>query len=248
MIENSRGRIPGRMSHIRRYGVSVCGRYVIAQDVDAYARFFGVDEIRTEMLAANYNVAPTDSVYAVVDHESRKVLGAFRWGLITFWAESPTGGRINARAESVAERAMFRDSFARRRCIIPADGFYEWQQLERGKLPHYIYLRDGSPMAFAGLWSTWRDPDTGNRIRSCAIITTKAPPSLAPIHGRIPVMLDATVWDDWLDRTLIDPDRARSLIKPVPETAITEHPVSTLVNDVRNNLPACVAPLPDRSP
>src|SRR3990172_4563609 len=207
MIENSRGRIPGRMSHIRRYGVSVCGRYVIAQDVDAYARFFGVDEIRTEMLAANYNVAPTDSV---------------------------------------AERAMFRDSFARRRCIIPADGFYEWQQLERGKLPHYIYLRDGSPMAFAGLWSTWRDPDTGNHIRSCAIITTKAPPSLAPIHGRIPVMLDATVWDDWLDRTLIDPDRARSLIKPVPETAITEHPVSTLVNDVRNNLPACVAPLPDR--
>lgn len=236
------------MSQVRRYGLRMCGRYVIAQDVDAYARFFGVSEIRAEMLVANYNVAPTDSVYAVVDHEERRLLGTFRWGLIPFWAESPTGGQINARAESVAEKAMFRDSFARRRCIIPADGFYEWQQLERGKLPHFIYLRDGSPMAFAGVWSTWRDRKTGDGVRSCAIITTNAHPSLAPIHGRMPVMLDPAVWDDWLDRTLTDPDLARTLIKPIHEIAITEHPVSTLVSNVRNNLPECIAPLPERSP
>jgi putative SOS response-associated peptidase YedK len=170
--------------------MGVCGRYVIAQDVDTYASLFGVDEIRTEMLAANYNVAPTEAVYGVVDYEQKRLLGAFRWGLIPFWATSRTGGQINARAESVAEKTMFRDSFARRRCIIPADGFYEWQQLERGKLPHYIYLRDGSPMAFAGVWSSWRDRETGNRIRSCAIITTAAHPTLARIHGRMPVMLD----------------------------------------------------------
>ena len=226
----------------------MCGRYVIAQDVDAYARFFGVDEIRTEMLAANYNVAPTDSVYAVVNHEQKRLLGSFRWGLVPFWADSLRAGQINARAESVAEKAMFRESFSRRRCIIPADGFFEWQQMERGKLPHYIYLRDGSPMAFAGVWSTWRDQETGRRVRTCAIITTDAHPTLAPIHGRMPVMLDPSVWDEWLDRTLIDADRAHTLIKPLPEKNLIEHPVSTLVNDVRNNLPECIAPLPDRSP
>jgi len=228
--------------------VRVCGRYVIAQDVDAYARFFGVDEIRAEMLEANYNVAPTDRVYAVVDHDNRRQMGSFRWGFIPFWAKTAAHGRINARAESVAEINMFRDSFARRRCILPADGFYEWEQLERGKLPHYIYLKDRSPMAFAGVWSTWRDPETGDRINSCAIITTNAHPSLAPIHGRMPVMLEPAVWDNWLDRTLTDPEEARTLLKPVPEVTITEHAVSTLVNNVRNNFPECVAALPERSP
>lgn len=226
----------------------MCGRYVISQDVDAYAKFFGVDEVRTEMASANYNVAPTDSVYAVVDHEDTRLLGTFRWGLIPFWAETPAGGQINARAESVAQKAMFRDSFARRRCLIPADGFYEWQQLEHGKLPHYIHLRDGSPMGFAGLWSTWRDRATGERIRSCAIITTEAHSSLAPIHARMPVMLDPAVWDAWLDRSLTDREQALALIQPLPETEITGHPVSTLVNSVRNNVPECIVPLPDRSP
>ncbi len=226
----------------------MCGRYVIAQDVDTYARFFGVEEIRTEMLAESYNVAPTDSVYAVVDHEGKRLLGSFRWGLIPFWAESPRSGHINARAETVADKAMFRDSFARRRCLIPADGFYEWQQLDRGKLPHYIRLGDGSPMAFAGLWSRWRDRESGERIGSCAIITTEAHPALADIHGRMPVMLDPTVWNEWLDREVTDPYRARTLIQPLPEHTLSYHPVSTLVNDVRNNLPECIAPLTDRSP
>jgi putative SOS response-associated peptidase YedK len=226
----------------------MCGRYVIAQDVDAYARFFGVDEIRTEMLAANYNVAPTDSVYAVVDHEETRRLGAFRWGLIPFWAEAPTGSQINARVESVAQKPMFRDSFARRRCIIPADGFYEWQQLERGKLPHYIHLKDGSPMGFAGIWSMWRDGTTGERIGSCAIITTDAYSSLASIHERMPVMLDPAVWDAWLDRSITDPAEVHGLIRSLPENDITEHAVSTLVNNVRNNLPECIAPLPGSSP
>ncbi len=226
----------------------MCGRYVIAQDVDAYARFFGVDEIRNEMLQANYNVAPTDPVYAIVDHEDRRLLGTFRWGLIPFWAKSLTGGQINARTETVAAKAMFRDSFARRRCIIPADGFFEWEQMERGKLPHYIYQKDGSPLAFAGIWSTWRDPASEARIRSCAIVTAKAHPSLEQIHARMPVMLDPAVWDQWLDRTVTDPDRAHSLLQPLPETSLTEHAVSTLVNNVRNNFPECVAALPDRSP
>ena len=156
---------------------------------------------------------------------------------------------------SISERCVedpyvirLHDSFSRRRCIIPADGFYEWEQLERGKLPHFIYLEDGSPMGFAGLWSTWKDKERGERISSCAIITTDAHPRLAPIHGRMPVMLDPTVWDAWLDRSLTDPLQAEALIRPIPEARITEHAVSTLVYSVKNNLPECIAPLPDRSP
>lgn len=220
----------------------MCGRYVIAQDADTYARFFRADEIRTESLNPNYNVAPTDRVYAVAVHENRRLLGTFRWGLIPTWASKPTG-QINARAETVAERPTFRDSFIKRRCIVPADGFYEWQQLERSKLPHFIGIRDGSPMAFAGLWSSWRDPATGEQVRSCTIITTAAHPSLARIHGRMPVMLAPEVQDEWLSSPSNDPDCLLHILQPVPETALIAYPVSTMVNDVRNNLPECLEPL-----
>ncbi len=226
----------------------MCGRFVIAQDVDSYARVFGVGETRTEGLSASYNVAPTDRVYAVVVGEGARLLGTLRWGLIPFWAEKPGTGHINARVETVAEKPSFKQAFARRRCLIPADGFYEWERLERGKLPHFIYRRDGAPMALAGLWSSWRSPDSGEPIASCTILTTRAHPSLEPIHGRMPVMLEPERWTDWLDPELTDPGQVHRLLQPAPQQAITEHPVSTLVNDVRNNLPECIEPLPGRSP
>ncbi len=222
----------------------MCGRFVVAQDVDTYTRFFGVDEVRTEVLERSYNVAPTDRIYAIAAHDRLRLLGTFRWGLIPLWATNQKRGHINARAETLAEKPAFGDAFRRRRCIIPADGFYEWQRQDRGKLPHFIYRRDGAPMALAGLWSRWRDPVSGDAVSSAAIVTMDAHPSLASIHGRMPVMLETEMWDAWLDPAESNPDRLRRLLVPDPETAITHHTVSTLVNDVRNNLPECIVPLP----
>lgn len=223
----------------------MCGRFVVAQDREAYASFFAVDEVRAGNLTPSYNVAPTDRVYAVASHEGRRLLGTFRWGLIPRWATSAQGGHINARAETVADKAVFREAFSLRRCIIPADGFYEWRQLERGKLPYFICRRDGSPLALAGLWSRWHDPSSGASVASAAIITMDAHPSLAPIHRRMPVMLERGVWDSWLDPAESDPARIGAFLVPDHEGVLALHAVSTLVNDVRNNLPECNRPVPE---
>ena len=222
----------------------MCGRYVIAQDVDAYARFFGVDDLRTEMLAANYNVAPTDTVYAIVDHEQQRLLGSFRWGLIPFWADTAKGGQINARAETVATKALFRDSFARRRCIIPVDGFFEWQKRETGgKVPHYLHGAAGSPLALAGLWASWHDPETEERLVTCTILTTTPNDFVKKIHDRMPVLLPPENWDRWLDREFEDVAALQQMLVSAPESVLDAYPVSTLVNNVRNNYPECITPL-----
>jgi putative SOS response-associated peptidase YedK len=179
----------------------MCGRFVQSQPPDWYARFFSVDSILTEALEPSYNVAPTDPVYAVVQHDSERRLATFRWGLLPFWAKdrSMAARNINARAETVADKAAFRESFAGRRCIIPADGFYEWQVVAKGKLPHYIYGRDGGALALAGLWASWRDPGTQERVRTCTIITGEPNELVAPLHDRMPVVLPQGAWDEWLD-------------------------------------------------
>jgi putative SOS response-associated peptidase YedK len=150
---------------------------------------------------------------------------------------------INARAETVASKPAFKDSFARRRCIIPADGFYEWERLESGgKLPHYIRSADGSPLALAGLWGSWRDPD-GERITTCTIITTKPNDLVERLHDRMPVVLSRESWDRWLDPEFGDEEGLRSLLVPPSSEGMTQHAVSTLVNDVKNNYPECILPL-----
>lgn len=223
----------------------MCGRFVQAEPVDYYADFLGAATVKTESLDKSWNVAPTDSVYAAAEFQGERQLGAFKWGLLPFWAKDRkmAARNINARAETVAEKPAFRDSFARKRCIIPADGFYEWEPKERGKLPHYIHAADGKPLAFAGLWSSWRDPETSERIKTCTIITGRPNSVVSPIHDRMPVALLPDTWDTWLDPDNHDVEVLVDLLKPIPARLITEYPVSTLVNKVQNNVPECIAPL-----
>jgi putative SOS response-associated peptidase YedK len=223
----------------------MCGRFVQGHDSAFYADAFQVETIRTDELPVSYNVAPTDVVYAVAEHDGERILSSFRWGLIPWWAKDKKIGarNINARAETVAEKPVFRDSLAKRRCLIPADGFYEWQRLPKGKLPHYIYAADHKPLAFAGLWSSWKEPETGDRVLSCTIITGEPDELVAGIHDRMPVILDRDNWSLWLDRSVTDREQLASLLANLTHDRLAEHPVSTLVNSVANNLPECVQPL-----
>lgn len=220
----------------------MCGRYVLAASADDYAEHFRVDRIVVESLAPSYNVAPTDPVYAIAEWNDERLLGTMRWGLIPHWAKDAKAIQINARSETVAGKPMFRYALSRRRCILPADGFYEWEPKERGRTPHWVFRNDGFPLAFAGIYSTWVDPATEQRIRTCAIVTTKAVGVISTIHDRMPVSLDEEVWDTWLDRDLTDPNEAVGLLRPIDPDLIAEHPVGSDVNRVRNNSPGLTSP------
>lgn len=223
----------------------MCGRFVQAQSAQSYAEHFGAAIQVPEALAPSWNVAPTDRVYAVAEHDGERLLGAFRWGLIPWFADDPRVGakHINARAETVATKAAFKDSLVRRRCLIPADGFYEWERREPGgKVPHFIHHADGTPLALAGLWGSWKAPD-GERVTTCTIVTTRPDDLIAPIHDRMPVILPRDSWDRWLDRDLTDPAVVGQMLAPTTAGTLAEYAVSTLVNDVRNNYPECLAPL-----
>ena len=227
----------------------MCGRFVRTLEPAALAAYLGVEEITEEAAdetpAPSFNVAPTDPVYAVTERRGRRRMEAMRWGLIPHWASDRKGPlSINARAETVSVKPAFRDSLRRRRCLIPADGFYEWEPKQSGRRPHYVTLAAGEPMVFAGLWAAWRNPESDDWVRSCAIITTSANRRLADIHTRMPVILEPESWDMWLDRELREADALEPLLRPLPASAITEHPVSDLVNNVRNDLPENIAPLP----
>src|SRR5919106_5518192 len=177
----------------------MCGRFSITGDLDFYAEYFGVEEVLTEPLERSWNVAPTDPVYVITEREGRRALGSMRWGLVPHWAKDARSIHINARSETVASTPTFRDSFASKRCLIPSDGFYEWEPAEQGRTPHWVYRADGHPMAFAGIWAARLDPDTEHWGRTCSIITTEAGGVVAPIHHRMPVALPPETWDDWLD-------------------------------------------------
>ncbi|MCJ7726790.1 MAG: SOS response-associated peptidase [Acidimicrobiia bacterium] len=223
----------------------MCGRFVQAQDPATYAEFFGAAPVENlESAAPSYNVAPTDTVYAVAAHEGERRLVRLRWGLVPFWAKDMAIGsrHINARAEGIATKAAFRDSFVAKRCLIPADGFFEWQKRPRGKLPHYLPRADGDPFALAGLWASWRDPESGERVLSCTIVTTEPNALVAPIHDRMPVVLPVAAWERWLDREFGEIETLQAMLVPSAEP-MAAHPVSTLVNSVRNNLPECIVPL-----
>ena len=223
-------------------GTTMCGRYVINEDAGVLADFFAVDRVVTDPLAHSYNVAPTDEVYGVAEHEESRLLGVFRWGLIPHWARDRKGPlNINARAETVATKASFRDSLRLKRCILPAGGFFEWGPKAAGRRPYYITMADRRPMAFAGIWASWKDPESQEWIRSCAIITTRANETLASIHTRMPVILRPRHWDLWLDRALRSPEAVEPALAPIPAARIVRHRVSTLVNNVRNNLPETIA-------
>lgn len=234
----------------------VCGRYTSVTSAAALARFFAADEVVAGDVGPRHNVAPTQDVPAVAETRDGRRLGQMRWGLVPPGARDlRVGSRmINARAETVVDKPAFRRAFERRRCLIPADGFYEWQAHGEGvaKQPWYISRRDGAPMAFAGLWERWR-PRADRRygaeeaekqeVVSCAIVTTSANGVLAPVHHRMPVVLAPTCWESWLDPANHDLGALRSLLVPAPDEVLQRVRVRTLVNAVANDGPDLVEPL-----
>lgn len=223
----------------------MCGRFVQVEKPEFYAEHFGADFVRTETLRPSWNVAPTTKVYAVADHDGDRILTSFRWGLIPSWAKDPRIGNraINARSETAADKPMFRSSFTKRRCLIPVDGFYEWERKQKGKLPHYIYGSDGKPLPAAGLWSIWNDPETDERLLTCTILTGKPNELLGKIHDRMPIIIPEGNWDAWLDPANADKEAVRALMGTYPADLMAEHPVSTLVNKVSNNTADLLTPL-----
>ena len=212
----------------------MCGRYSLIADLGELARRFEFEGDWLEF-ESSYNVAPTHNVLTVVGGEARRA-GYMRWGLIPHWAKDHRIGSrmINARAETVAEKPSFRDSLRRRRCLVLADGFYEWQRNGKEKRPMRVVMRSGEPFAFAGIWAVWKDPE-GNRIPSCAIITTTANDVLEPIHERMPVVLPREAEQFWLDPSVEDPAAITDVLNPAPDDAMNAYEVSSLVNSVANN-------------
>lgn len=217
----------------------MCGRYVSSSPTAVLATLFDVERVQVAEDVPRYNVAPTDAVKVVVQRDQR-VLEERRWGLVPHWAKAPGEGakRINARAETVMEQPAFRDAFASRRCIVPADGFYEWKRTADGrKQPYYVRPAGGGVFAFAGLRATW---GTGDPLRTCAIITTDANATVARLHDRMPAVLPQEAWGGWLDPATDDLLWLRSLLVPVGDDAIEAYPVSSAVGNVRNDEPSLI--------
>ncbi|MYB09760.1 MAG: SOS response-associated peptidase [Acidimicrobiia bacterium] len=221
----------------------MCGRYSLTASLQELAQRFEFDG-EPEGFVPRYNVSPTQQVLTVIGGDARKA-GFMRWGLIPSWSKDGPSSRplINARAETVAEKPSFRGPLKNRRCLVPADGFYEWQKVGDAKRPMRITMRSGELFAFAGLWSMWTDPE-GNRIPSCAIITTAANDVLKPIHHRMPVILAEEAEDIWLDTALDDSDALSQLLEPYPDDALEAYEVSRLVNSASNDVPEVTEPLP----
>ena len=212
----------------------MCGRYAFFSPAEAVKRTFALDLLPA--LAPRYNIAPTQSVPAVrVAEEGRRTLVMLHWGLVPHWAkERAIGNRmINARCETLAEKPAYREAFRRRRCLVLADGWYEWQAAPGGKLPWFVRLRDPSPIAFAGLWERWKDP-AGELLESCTIVTTDASESIKKIHDRMPVVLPEQSWDRWMDPAYSDTDALSKTLGPYDPKALKAWTVSRQVNAPKN--------------
>lgn len=220
----------------------MCGRYSLIADIQELARQFEFDGSGFDN-SPRYNVAPTQSVLTVTHREERQA-EQMRWGLIPSWAKDASIGNrmINARGETVAQKPSFRNALQRRRCLVLADGFYEWQKAGKAKRPMRIVLKSGAPFAFAGLWESWRSPE-GETVRSCTIVTTAANDLLQPIHERMPVILPRELEDFWLDGDVTDSAALTDVLAPYPDEAMDYFQVSPLVNKATNNGPDLIVPV-----
>jgi putative SOS response-associated peptidase YedK len=227
----------------------MCGRfsqafYSQADDVTRRASFAEAFQVNTTHFPPpRYNVAPSQLVAAIfqIRNSTHRQLHLFRWGLVPAWVKDPTKHNkpINARSETVTEKPSFRAAFRYRRCLIPADGFYEWQKVNsRQKQPYFLSLQDSTPLAFAGLYEEWESP-AGEFIESCTILTTTANELVSPIHDRMPVILDPQDYAMWLDPSFDKSDKLQALLKPYPAAAMQAYPVSTLVNSPETDTVEC---------
>jgi len=216
----------------------MCGRFTQQRPAAELARLFEAEPLVDDP-GGHFNLAPTQEAVVVVEHDRRRALTAYRWGLIPSWAKDPkiASRLFNARSETVATSGAFRDSFRKRRCIVPADGFYEWKRDGSDRQPYLIRRADGGPLALAGLWSAWRDPETDQTRRTFTILTTTPNELMATLHDRMPVLLEPRDWALWLDPELTDVGELHGLLGPTPDDPLEAYPVRPLVNSVRNNGP-----------
>lgn len=215
----------------------MCGRYALSTPPGILAELLRIHAVHCA-ISARYNIAPTQEIPVVRQaRDGARELVAMRWGLIPSWAKDASIGSklINARCESAAEKPAFRSAFRTRRCIVPASGFYEWKKEGSSKQPHYIERADGAPILMAGLWESWPDPASGERVESCTILTTEANEAISTLHNRMPAVLEPEQCDTWLDASCEEPARLAEILRPAAEGVLSFHPVSPRVNSVRND-------------
>jgi putative SOS response-associated peptidase YedK len=221
----------------------MCGRFTLTVDPAQLQDSF-TDYDFPSQFAPRFNIAPTQPVLAIPNDGSNRA-DFFVWGLIPSWAKDPEIGNrlINARGETLAEKSSFRGSYKYKRCLILADGFYEWkaQPGTKVKVPYFIHMKNRQPFAFAGLWDEWHSSD-GSQVRSCTIVTIEPNELMASIHDRMPVILPSDAYAQWIDPAVRAPDSLQALIKPYPAGEMAAYPVSTLVNSPQNDRPECVVP------
>ena len=222
----------------------MCGRFTLTVDAHQIREAFPWISVE-EDIQPRYNIAPSQPL-AVVPNDGKSRLDYFVWGLIPSWAKDPAIGNrmINARGETVDQKPSFRAAFRRRRCLIMADGFFEWKKVpgQRAKTPTYIKMKDGKPFAFAGLWENWQAPD-GSTILSCTIITTEPNDLIKDIHNRMPVILPENAYANWLQPGESEAEQLKPLLIPFASDELTAFPVSTLVNNPANESPSCILPV-----
>lgn len=219
----------------------MCGRYTLAAAPEAIQQAFDLESVPSG-LTPRYNIAPTQPI-PVITNQAPRALTFVTWGLIPSWAKdtSMAAQLMNARAETLAEKPSFRSAYKYRRCLVPADGFYEWMKDGKTKRPQYIYRRDRAVFAFAGLWERWNSPD-GSEVLSATIITTEPNATIAPLHHRMAVILDPADYGTWLDANA-DPAVLQALLRPAPDDLLALHEVSPAVNNARHDSPDMIEPL-----
>ncbi len=221
----------------------MCGRFTQERPASELAEIFGAEPLVDDP-GHHYNVAPTDDALVVVQRDDRRAVTAYRWGLIPHWAkEAKVGSRMfNARAETITTSPAFRDAFARKRCLVPVDSFYEWKREGTIRQPYRVAQRDGRPLALAGLWAGWRDPSDDIVRRTFTIITTTPNDALADLHDRMPVVVAEDAWDRWLETGERDRSELLGLLVPDSTVSLDIYPVSRAVNDVRRDGPELIVP------
>ena len=226
----------------------MCGRFTQERPASELAEIFAAEPLADE-LGARYNVAPTDEANVVVQREDRRAVTAYRWGLVPHWAtDAKSASRMfNARAETITASPAFREAFRRRRCIVPVDSFYEWKREGTVRQPYRVSRDDGLPLALAGLWAGWRDPDTAEVRRTFTIVTTTPNEALAELHDRMPVVLEESLWDSWLidgrAGPTVDEGELLAMLRPTDAVPLRIYPVNRYVNDVRRDGPELIEPL-----
>ncbi|GED70885.1 putative SOS response-associated peptidase YoqW [Brevibacillus reuszeri] len=218
----------------------MCGRFTIVFDSDELIERFEVEEVPYEW-KKQYNIAPGQLIPAIIEDRGQRRLGRLKWGLVPYWAKDEKSAYklINAKSETIQEKPAFKQLFVRKRCIIPADGFYEWRKVGSEKQPMRIMMKTGEPFAFAGLFDTWTNP-AGEKLHTCTIITTKPNQIVTDIHDRMPVILQKQDEAIWLDRQSFDADRLQSLLVPYDSEKMRAYPVPSIVGSPKNDMPECI--------